>query len=72
VCCEEPACGSNAGLIDSMKIALPTHEDGRATSITANRLLRVEEIGEGLRVWRSHASHVIPALRDVQAGIRTE
>jgi hypothetical protein len=38
----------------------------------SDRLLRVEEIGERLRVRRSHAGRVIPARSCLQAGVRTE
>jgi hypothetical protein len=49
-----------------------TRQGWQGHSITSEWLLCVEEIGERLRVRRSHARHVIPARSRVQAGIRTE
>jgi hypothetical protein len=56
--------------VQGRKTCHPTRWQGRA--ITREWLLSVKEIGEGLRVRRSQASHVIPARSNVQAGIRTE
>src|ERR1700721_2544482 len=63
--------GGDRSLLVPQK-TLPPPEGWQGHSITKEWLLRVEEIGEGLRVRRSHASHVIPARRNIQAGIRTE
>jgi hypothetical protein len=49
-----------------------TRQGWQGHANTSEWLLPVEEIGEGLRVRRSQASHVIPARSNVQAGIRTE
>jgi hypothetical protein len=49
-----------------------TRLEWQGHAITSEWLLRVEEIGEGLRVRRSHAGHVVPAPNRFQAEIRTE
>jgi|HubBroStandDraft_2_1064218.scaffolds.fasta_scaffold23234_3 hypothetical protein len=64
------AVGNRSLLVPQEKTCHPQGWQGH--SITSEWLLCVEEIGEGLCVRRSHASHVIPARSRVQAGIGTE